>query len=713
MISDIRGKTRFYPLIIFATLCFTAAGVQAEEPERNNPLQLEAVLVTAEKTKEDVQDIPASISVLTELQIQDSGISTIGDVSKQIPNLFIANWGIRGISLVFVRGIGAIMNEPAMGFYVDDINYMDYRLFDSSLFDIERIEVMRGPQGTLYGRNSLGGVINIITKKPDNEFQGGVEQVFGNYDLFRTNMHVRGPIIDDKLFLGVSGTFEKRDGYAQNDFLDEDVDSRNGINGRARLRWTPNDKLDIMFNASAEHIDDGSFPITKLSEVRNNPHHIAHDYKGEYIRDVYSTSLRVAYDSAIMNLVSITSYLNHDDKSSNDQDFTAAPLLTAHEKIDYGKFSQEFRFSSPERGGPFKWFAGLYGFKDNKKHNLNVNFAPNVLGMGAPAATQTNKSDLDNRGYAVFGQATYTLFEKMNITGGLRFDYEKSSVNHLETWSPALMPPRRFDKSMDNDTFLPKLQLDYNWTDQFMTYASVSKGYRSGGFNTYTTAVNPDDESFRPEYSWNYEAGVKSSWFDNRLIINAAAFYIDLEDQQVVQILPTAFTLIRNAGESRSMGFELESTALLAEGFTFDAGFGYTDAEYVKFKDLVRGVDYKGNTTPLAPAYTYNLALQYRHMLTERFNLFWSEGPLDLFTRVELQGIGPFYWNDANTLKQTAYELVNLRIGLESEHFDLILWARNIFDTGYEAVGLEFPGADPIGQAGDPRTFGTTLSFRF
>ena len=222
--------------------------------------KLDPVLVTAEKRTENVQDVPVSVTAISEQQIKDSGIRSIQDVARQVPNLFIANWGFRGNSYAFIRGIGAVNNDPAIGFYVDDVNYMDSRVFDTNLFDIERIEVLRGPQGTLYGRNSLGGVVNIVTKKPDNEFHYGLEQTVGNENLYETTLYMRAPLIKDKLFFGVSGTSEQMDGYNTNDFLDKKVDRRRGLNGRMQLRWMPTDKLDVTANVDGEKVNDEYLP---------------------------------------------------------------------------------------------------------------------------------------------------------------------------------------------------------------------------------------------------------------------------------------------------------------------------------------------------------------------------------------------------------------------------------------------------------------------
>lgn len=697
---------------IAATLVFSAVTAPAQDSVQEESLQLEPMVVTAEKRSEDVQDIPASITAFSETRIEDARITTIQDFSQMVPNMFISNWGFRGNSFVFVRGIGAVNNDPAVGFYVDDVNYMDARVFDANLFDIERIEVLRGPQGTLYGRNSLAGVVNIVTRKPDNVFRVGLDQTFGNYDLLRTNVSMRTPLVDDTLFLGVAGGLETRDGYSRNDYLGRDVDDRDSLNGRMHLRWTPTDELDVTYSLDGERLRDGVFPLATLDDVRRNPHHVAYDYEGRNHRDHVGTSLRVAYDAPWFRLTSISAYRHFDDVADNDQDFTIYPLFTAHQEIDDGQFSQELRFASLDDGSDFKWLTGLYGFSAKKKHKLTMSFAPNVM-LPDMALDRKTRSDLTTRGAAIFGQGTYTLFDRLDLTAGLRYDYEKSSMDHVMTMESNGMNlgGASLDESKHSDVWLPKFQLSYRWTPDFMTYAGISRGYRSGGFNT--GHLEPGDASFDPEYSWNYEVGVKSAWLDNRLTLNAAAFYIDLRDQQVVQLLPSADTIIRNAGKSRSMGFEVESLALLSQGLSLEAGLGVTSAEYVTYEDPLAGMDYAKKTTPLAPEYTYNLAMQYRRPILEEFSLFGHQSPLSVFVRAEVNGIGPFYWNDANTLKQDAYHLVNMSLGLETENFDLVLWARNIFDTKYELVAFEFPGSDPLGQAGDPLTFGVTLRARF
>ena len=683
-------------------LCFTAAGF-AQEPAQDETLSLAPLTVTAEKKTQDAQDVASSLTAFSDTDIQDAGITTIQDLSNVVPNLYIANWGIRGTSYVFIRGIGAINNEPAVGFYIDDVGYMDSRAFDTNLFDIERIEVLRGPQGTLYGRNSLAGVVNIVTQKPDNETVAGMTYTAGNYSLHQGSVYLRTPVADDRLFLGLSAGMESRDGYTDNTYLGEDVDDHDALNGRLNLRWTPSEKLDVSLMVDGEHMDDGAFPLGNLYSLRENPHDIAYDYKGDYERDVFGTSLRAACDTSWGRITSITAFRTFEDSASNDQDFTVYPLYTARETIDDDQFTQEIRLASPDDGRDLEWLVGLYGFNKEKDHFLNLNYAAGVV-LPDAAVDQDADSDLSVHGGALFGQATYTLFEKLGLSAGLRYDYEKSEIDHLTTLSSggSVFSSTAVDDSEENDAWLPKVQMTYHYTPDLMTYAGVSRGYRSGGFNT--AYGDASDIKFESEFTWNYEMGCKSSWFNNRLHVNTSIFFIEIKDQQIVQLLPSADTMIKNAGKSQSTGFEIETKARLYKGLTLEAGFGYADSEFKDHQDTLAGTDYKGNKTPMAPEYTYNLALQYNKAVSDRW---------DIFFRTELNGIGSFYWDDANTLKQDAYQLVNMSLGLESEKVDIVLWARNLFDEAYESVAFEFPGSDPIGQSGDPLTMGITVRFRF
>ncbi len=661
--------------------------------------QLAPVIVTAEKKTENLQDVPLSVTVFSEQQIEDAGLTTIQDISRRTPNLFIANWGFRGNSFVFTRGIGAIVNDPAIGFYVDDVNYMDSRIFDIPLFDIERIEVLRGPQGTLYGRSSLGGVINIITRKPTNREDYGISLGAGSENSRETSMYIRTPLIKDRLFLGVSGDWAARDGFHKNDFLDEDVDYRENFQGRVQLRWLPSSEMDITAAISGERIDDGVFPLTDMGAAESRPHHVAYNYKGEDNRDSLGSSLRISYDMPWCRLISVTALRSYDDDVDNDQDFTPVDIVVAREKVDDRQFTQELRLHSLEKDKRFQWIMGAYLYAKDQDHLLELHFKEAAASMELVPMAMSSVADAtkETRGWALFGQGTLSFWDNFELLAGLRYEREKNSIDRVSHIVSGGQTVPGMDTVLESDkekgVILPKVQLSYAINPELMVYGSVARGYRSGGFNTDFTDMA--DLSFAPEYSWNYESGIKSSWFDKRLIVNAAFFYINLEDQQITNVLSSASTVIRNAGKSRSTGFELEGSALLGDGFQ------------------VPGLDYAGNSTPLVPRSTWHLGAQYSFLLLENFPFFGQGQPLFWINRAEIQGVGKFYWNDANTLYQDPYELVNLRSGFETENFAVTFWVKNLFDEQYNAVAFAFAGSSAIAQAGDPRQFGLTLKLRF
>ena len=668
--------------------------------------KLDPVLVTAEKRTENVQDVPVSVTAISEQQIKDSGIRSIQDVARQVPNLFIANWGFRGNSYAFIRGIGAVNNDPAIGFYVDDVNYMDSRVFDTNLFDIERIEVLRGPQGTLYGRNSLGGVVNIVTKKPDNEFHYGLEQTVGNENLYETTLYMRAPLIKDKLFFGVSGTSEQMDGYNTNDFLDKKVDRRRGLNGRMQLRWMPTDKLDVTANVDGEKVNDGVFPLTDMDQADKNPHHVSYNYEGRDKRDTLGSSLRVAYDAPWFKMTSITAYRGYNDVTRNDQDFMPYDLITAKEDIKDRQFTQEFRFASPEGSGPLKWLGGLYLYKKHQDHTLDLNYGQGAADMGMVPMAMTNAADSDIKtyGYAVFGQATYTLFDKLDLTAGLRYEYEKNKLDYASDYLaggmvvPGMSSDIRGRKH--DDVFLPKAQIAYRWTPDFMTYAGVSRGYRSGGFNT--SFLDVSDLAFDPEYSWNYEIGGHFSCMEGAVRGDFALFYIDCRDQQLT-VFPEGTTtgrMMTNAGRTRSFGGELSLQVSPWQNLDINAAYGYTNAKFVRYND--GKTDYKGNYLPYAPQHT----LSANGAWTIPTGVPWLG---NIVLQAGVRCAGRIWWNEENSLSQPFYALAEATLRFEQKHYSVDIWGRNLADTGYNVFYFKSIGNEFV-QRGRPRTFGITLN---
>ena len=699
----------------------TGAIAQEEKPKQETTQEekapgeheLETMTVTAPgKREENIQEVAASISALSDIQIEDAGIVSIHDMAFQMPNFNIVNNGWRHASTMIIRGIGVVdMLSSAAGFYVDDVSYSAGMAFDTELFDIERIEVLRGPQGTLYGRNTMGGIVNIITKKPGNLWEGKASVGYGGYDSQDYRAAIRGPLVKDKLFFGLSGVKAKRDGFGDNTYLGTEPDDRDGLSGRGIVRWLPTDALDITLSMNAERIRDGIPPMAPIEKVRSDPGKVTYDYDGYNNMDSNGQSLRVVYDTPWFKLTSITARRDFDYDSDGDSDFSPANMVVYNCKFYQDQWTQELRLQSLEDSGAMKWLVGAYYLKEDLDSDILGKFPEGYPAWGLPPFKDQQLNFMDTEGYAFFGQATYTLFEKLGLTAGLRYDRDKKEIDWRQSYDQDLsmwgMIPSTLKADDEWDEWSPKVAIDYRWTPSLMSYISAAKGYRSGGFNYMTK--DPAYISYDPEYSWNYELGLKSSWLDNRLMLNLAAFYIDWQDQQIRVSHSLAEQIFKNAGESHSQGFEVEMVARPVRGLELTAGVGYTDAKFDDYKDpiydpmtgLKIGEEiHDDNRIPYVPKYTCNVAAQYRH----------ASG---VFGRIEMQRFDDFYHDAGNTQKEDAYQLVNARLGYEWEHFDIYLWAKNVFDEEYVTYMADMGGGDWYGFPSDPRTFGVMLTGRF
>ena len=679
----------------------------AQEEKSPEEYGLETMTVTAQKREENVQDVPMSISVFSDIQLEDAGIKDTLDLTRFTPNVYVRHDTAQ--NKIVIRGITsfiASLHSPA-GFYVDDVNFPLIYMHNPKLFDIERVEVLKGPQGTLYGRNSESGVINIITKQPDNELQGKIfgeygiyDTEHGNVDSYRTGGSISGPLIKDKLYLGLAGQWENSDGFMKNEYNDDNEAGKiDRINGRATLRWTPTDRWDISLIADAMDTDDNQGYMRFLDGLFETDRH-AINWDGEYYweQEGNGQNLRVKHEGDAFNLLSVTGRRGYEEKIATDIDMSPFPIMGSYTFKDENELlSQEVRIFSPSSHGPFEWLAGIYGFKEEVDIDI-LNFFGDRI------------TDIDIKGYAVFGQGTYTFFDRLHLTAGLRYDYIDLEGDQTYKFIDMMGNPQSIDfgKDCDNDEFLPKFSIAYDFTDNIMTYASVSKGYLAGGYH-YTQATSEENFTYDPEYTWNYEIGAKTSWLNNKVIANLSAFYIDIKDKQVSEFDPILIVPeITNAAEAHSMGVELELQARPIQGLGLFAGFGYTEAKIDDWTATEMDMmtyqfvtyDYEDKYLPDAPEYTYNLGVQYRHLS-------------GFFGRVDLLGTGSFYHDAKNRVKEDSYELVNLRLGYEREHFDIIFWCKNLFDEEYETVRFEWAGAGVGGMDGEPRMFGATVTYRF
>lgn len=711
-----RGKFKFLVVGFFLVLSFNSYADDVKKSDKGAE-KLETITVTAQKRKENIQDVPVSITALSDIQVEDAGINDMKDLSFYTPNLFIVKSGNHAEQAPIIRGMFNRMNpNPTVGMFVDGVSYSRHLSYDPDFFDIERIEVLKGPQGTLFGRNTEAGAINIITKKPGNESSAKISADFGSYNSQGYYASLSGPVIKDRLFAGFSGKRYLSDGYMENDFTgNKKVEYRDDLNGRARLRWTPTDMLDITINAEASEYDDG---FGCFSDFDNLSSHVNYDYEGKVENSQNGQSLNIEYSGDDFILTSITGLRSADYNLKYDMDLTAYDLIRNYYTQEHNQMTQEIRIASTEKAEGLQWLIGAFYLGEDFDLKCSYDYPIGFPQYNMPAHKQKLVSKLNTMNYAVFGQAELRVFEKLGVTAGLRYDYDKKDFKGTRYMKPDLYGQGMVDvgDEKSNSVWLPKFALDYKFTSDIMGYTSVSRGYTAGAFNDLDSTPEVHGVPYDAEYSWNYECGIKTAWFSNRLIFNSSLFYVDWKDKQVFLHSGAVGNIFKNAAEATSKGFEMDVLLRPFTGLEIVGGLGYLKADYDEFKTPVYNLfgekiaekDYEDNRLEMAPELSYNLAVQYR------YPIFSSSV---LFSRVEIQGVGDFYYDLENEQEQKSYELVNAKIGYEGSlmgnDFSVYLWAKNIFDEEYCASAWGSQTRGYHGRLGDPRMVGINLNLKF
>ncbi|BBO85431.1 TonB-dependent receptor [Desulfosarcina ovata subsp. sediminis] len=636
-----------FRLLTFLSVCFfllisvTAKGAKTEEEtsQTEQPRELGSITVTAQKTEEKAQDVPLSMTVYGENDIEAMGMESLLDLAHFIPNLMIFSNGVSAMNSPSMRGIysSASLNV-SNGLFVDGIPILTLAGFEDELLDIERVEVLRGPQGTLYGKNTETGAINIITNKPGNDLRGKASLALGTDQKKQVALNMNGPIQKDRLFFGLSGKFYEKEGYIDNSYLDETANDKKHWFGKIQLCWVPVDKLDITFISSLLQYDEGGNDMS-LSDLGAEAYGlpapvnriVTSGFTGKNESQTYAHALNISYNlGESLKLTSTTTRRVFEDVGSQDWDFTPAEIMRIDRDTKYSTFSQELRLDSS--GDKLKWLVGLYYDND---YNDTYYFQDSYI----PSMVLTTDREIEGNSYAIFGQTSYPMLPQISLVFGLRYEYQEMDFeDHI------------YGTVADNswDDFSPKVAMEYSLTSNIMAYASVSKGYRSGGFNFLATDLQYI--KFDSEKLWSYELGVKSSMLDKRLTANAAVFYMDIEDMQVNESVSLSEVYVTNAGKASAMGGEIEMRANLFDGLVLNANLGYCDIKFDEFQDAIG--DYQDNHATCAPKYTFNLGAQYRY-------------PLGFFARVDLIGYGKMYLDRANTYSRDAFEIINAKIEID------------------------------------------------
>jgi len=697
----------------------------------DNTLTLGEVVVTANKREEDIVKVSTSITSLSAKKIEDTRTWGLGGLTALVPNYTYQELGVPFQQVQSIRGIQVFSENPAVSTYIDDVNNIDILANGFAFTDIERIEVLRGPQGTLFGRNAMGGVINIITKKPTNKTTGFAEVGAGNLGLQRHSFGFKTPIIKDKLFFGVNGLFQTQDGYWKNDTTGtgatdgsangKTVGGEKNLYGNMYLKWLPSKRLSFTLNLKGQRdwSNNTGFFVSQADRdlALANPDKINLARVGEHERNILNSSLVAKYFGNKFTITSISAYQTI-GLSFKDIDFPG--FYHSFYTSAIGKklppqqvYSQELRINS-NSDSKLQYTAGFYGFSQ-------VGYEPSTnLAFESPLFPDTYsifRNKANNFGLAGFGELSYQFTEKLKATAGLRYDYEKREAT-FNGFGDAVFTGGVFTQINPDTTvsgnysaLSPKLALSYAVNDRSNIYITYTRGFRAGGVNAQRVPANVR-QTFDPEYSDNYEVGYKTFLANNKLSIGASAFLIQWKDLQFFNLV-APFTYAReNVGNAQSAGLELEISAIPIKGLQLDGSFGLNKTEYKSF-DLKRvnfgtGVETStaigGNSLSNAPSHTIFFGAQYEYAISKK---------LKAVVRGEVRNIGSYYTDIQNKIEQPTYTLINSRVGLVYGNYSLFFWGQNLNNERYLAFGNPDSSFGRSVRTAAPRTFGVTLSAKF
>lgn len=750
-----RVKISSVRVAVAATLALASTAQSAGAAE-SLPV-LEEITVTAEKRASTVQETPISIAAFTGAELAAAGIDGTATLANLTPGLTIQR---EVIGKVVIRGVGTenytVGSDPGVAIHKDGayIARSSVSIFD--FFDVNRVEVLRGPQGTLYGRNATGGVINIISNAPESELGGYAKVDVGDYSKLRFEGAITGAVSDGAQ-ARLAVLYAQRDGYTENLFPTakardvDQLDNQDLWAARGQVNFDLSDTVSLLLQGEWMR-DDSLPPGFKYFDLTNafwfnafgpdvdlpDLREVSQGFEteipgsgrtvpsvGRANQDSYLA--RLTWDLGNMTFTSLTAFREIDFSWINDGDGFDTFFVTYFQTDNSKQISQEFQLAS-SGDSRLQWILGAYYLKEDAETFTGIPFV-----IGSPADYILWDGVSDTEAYAVFGQATYAFTDRLRATVGLRYNKEEKDGDLVYNLFGGLVPPSSvipgagddwadvLDDSWDAVT--PKLGVDFDFTDDIMGYVSATRGFKSGGFNLL--AGQPP---YDPEYLWAYEAGLKSRWADGRVIANIGAFFYDYEDMQVGKVVNLSATVV-NAAAATIKGLEAEVRAILGGGFTVNAGVSWLDTSYDEFETedpawpgdagcgtLVtapRTISLKGCELPRAPEFQGVLGLTWTGAMQ-------NGGELTIRGDYAYRGDQYFTQFNRDIVSQDAYGILNARVTYNApgRNWSLTAYGDNLADEDYFVTVLESGVAAPgtvVPQAvmGAPRTYGLVIGYQF
>ena len=711
-----------------------SAGDSRSGDRSHSAVAIEEVVVTAQKRAQSLQDVPVSVTALDAGTLNAHGIQQASDIADLTPGLYFESIGLRS-PFIFLRGTGSgqfdIGSDSSVSVFIDEIYQPRFTALQFDLMDVERVEVLKGPQGALFGRNTTGGAVSVVTRKPSRTASAEAVLEYGNEDHLLARGSVSGSL-SDALAGRLSVAHRKRDGWVENDLTGKDHLDTDSLGARAQLLADWNG-ADLLVSASFARERAGAATFQNVTPVvpflspasplfgqvpaGDDPRHQRYDTDGYQDRDSLLLSATLNVDLGPAVLTSITAYGEAEFEELHDLDGTEAAVLNRFADEESDSFSQELRLTSAA-DQPFEWLLGVFYFEDDAARDERWFLGTDML-FALPAGQTITADDslqVDTQSWAVFGQVGVDLSERWRVALGARYgeddkDSDRRTDRSLPT--PILFQGYTAEAGDNWSSFDPSVSVQYRPNDRIMAYASYAEGFKSGGFQA-SIPVNAEfaEATFDPEEVTSYEIGLKSTLWNQRLKLNVAAFHVAYEDLQFIAATGSTSTgaplvVIANAAESTTNGLEVEADLLLGEYVRLSAGYSWLDAEFDRYLDG-SGNDQSGNRVIRTPEHQGHVTADVVYPL--------RTGQLSAMLSVRAQS--RVYFNPENTraLSQEGYEQLSARLGYESGdgRWAVDLWGRNLTDETVCANVLPLLGsAAGLCSIDSLRSYGLRFVYRW